>query len=106
MLEQQRLDSYGCCGKMKVTKAINILGWIGIIISGLFIIGGILLAVYLNLIIPGVVIILVSLILLIFNIILIKHFRCYPNNPIPAPDGGSSARDLGKCNHSKNLINF
>lgn len=83
MLEQLRLESYGCCCKMRVTTAVSILGWIGIIISSLIIIGGILLAVIppiispnsLILIIPGVVIILVWLLPLIVNSILIKRNR-------------------------------
>ena len=83
MLEQLRLESYGCCCKMRVTTAVGILGWIGIIISILFIIGGILLAVIppvvnsdlLILIVPGVVIILVWLLPLIINSILIKRNR-------------------------------
>ena len=43
MLDQLRLESYGC--KMRVKTAVSLLGWAGIIISVLGVLGGILLAV-------------------------------------------------------------
>lgn len=82
MLEQLRLEDYGCCCKMRVTTAVSILGWVGIIVSVLAIIGGIIIAVVppaissqLLYIIPGAVIILIWLLPLIINSILIKRNR-------------------------------
>merc|ERR1711913_98890 len=44
MLDQLRLESYCCC-KLRLTTAVAVLGWVGILVSVLVIVGGILLAV-------------------------------------------------------------
>lgn len=82
MLDQLRLESYGCCCKMRVTTAVSLLGWVGIITSVLAVLGGIVVAVVppviskqLIWILPGVVIILIFLIPLIINSFLIKRNR-------------------------------
>ena len=46
MLDQLRLESYGC--KMRVTTAVSLLGWTGIITGVLAIIAGIMSVFYLN----------------------------------------------------------
>ena len=45
MLDQLRLESYGCCCRMKVYTAVALLGWVGIITSVLAVIAGITVAV-------------------------------------------------------------
>merc|ERR1711874_310436 len=81
MLDQLRLESYCCC-KLRLTTAVAVLGWVGILVSVLVIVGGILLAVIppvlseqFILILPGVILILIWLIPLIINSILIKRNR-------------------------------
>jgi len=85
MLDQLRLESYGC--NMRVTTAVSLLGWAGIIISVLSILSGILVAVVPTVVSPpefrelamgiyttaGVVVIIIFLMLLIMNIFLIKR---------------------------------
>ena len=87
MLDQLRLESYGC--NMRVTTAVSLLGWAGIIISVLSILSGILVAVIATVASPpmfrklgmgiyttsGVVVIIIFLMLLIMNILLIKRNR-------------------------------
>merc|ERR1711953_461300 len=81
MLDQLRLESYCCC-KLRLTTAVAVLGWVGVLGSVLVIVGGILLAVIppvlseqFILILPGVILILIWLIPLIINSILIKRNR-------------------------------
>ena len=81
MLDQLRLESYCCC-KLRLTTAVAVLGWVGVLVSVLVIVGGILLAVIppvlseqFILILPGVILILIWLIPLIINSILIKRNR-------------------------------
>ena len=84
MLDKLRLESYGLCCKMRVTTAVSILGWVGIIINSLGLMAGIALvsifflfssdfnhAVIIIRYISGVPIIL-PLVLLILNILLLK----------------------------------
>ena len=88
MLDQLRLES--CCCRMRVTTAVSILGWKGIIISVMVIIAGILETVVqpvvaedpsirllaLEIFLPiGLVMISIFLILLIMNIFLVKRNR-------------------------------
>ena len=40
MLDHLRLESYGFCCKMRVTTAVALLGWVGIIISTLGFLSG------------------------------------------------------------------
>merc|ERR1711936_1212215 len=65
MLDQLRLESYCCC-KLRLTTAVAVLGWVGVLVSVLVIVGGILLAVIppvlseqFILILPGVSLILI-----------------------------------------------
>jgi len=79
MMDQLRMESYGFCCKMRVTAAVSLVGWSGIIISVLSIIAGILLAALTPYsgrnvsITSGVITIIVFLILFIMNICLIKR---------------------------------
>merc|ERR1711988_842398 len=69
MLDQLRLESYCCC-KLRLTTAVAVLGWVGVLVSVLVIVGGILLAVVppvlteeFILILPGVVLILICILI-------------------------------------------
>jgi len=85
MLGQLRLESYGFCCKMRVTTAVYLLGWAGIIISSLGLLTGIALAIVPTIFLPDFPVatiiiclicgvpIIVSLVLLILNILLVKR---------------------------------
>ena len=79
MLDQLRLESYGC--KMRVSTALNILGWVWIIISFLSIIVGILLTANIfslpfdPAVAAGVIMIKIFLIMLVMNFFLLKRNR-------------------------------
>jgi len=84
MLDQLRLEKYGCCCKIRVTTAVSLLGWVGLIVSVLAVLAGILVAVVppvvtnpnqLIWILPGGVMILIFLIPLVINSILLKRNR-------------------------------
>ena len=100
MLDQHILKSYGFGYKMRVTTAVSLLGWVGIIISSQALIGGFFLVIVpssltfnddiygdLSMMMPktktenpaiitfGVVLFILSLALLILNIILIQRNR-------------------------------
>ena len=81
MLDQLRMESF-CC-KMRVTAAVSLLGWAGIITSVLAIIAGILVTVVpsnvlfsLETFLPsGIIMISIFPILLIMSIFLVKRNR-------------------------------
>merc|ERR1712079_860853 len=74
MLDQLRLESYCCC-KLRLTTAVAVLGWVGVLVSVLVIVGGILLAVIPPVLSEQLILILIWLIPLIINSILIKRNR-------------------------------
>ena len=83
MLDQLRLESYGFCCKLRVTTAVSLLGWAGIITSVLAIIAGILVTVVQSTVLvtletflpSGIIMISIFPILLIMSIFLVKRNR-------------------------------